>query len=279
MQHPFEALAPEYSGLMAQMVVTREAEVEATANRLLAYVDAGHYEVGCAATGVPQIVAAASFEREAGSNFRLNPAQGDPWDRVSVHVPRGQPPFPNWAAAQIAAYKIDGLDKIGASNWTWARACYEEELFNGFGPRNHGKHTGYLWAGTNIYTGGKYVADNDWNPSAIDQQLGVVPIMFRMVQLRPALVLADAFPTHVLAPSIVPTPDAVPQGHTDAATLQAALNKLGADPALTVDDNYGRNTRRAVMAFQQKVGLDVDGIAGPDTWRAIETKLAAATGS
>jgi lysozyme family protein len=272
MVHPFTVLKPEYTALLAQMTITRQTTVNAVANRLLGYVDAGRYDVGCKATGVPIIVAAASFEREASSNFNLNPAQGAPLHSRSTIIPHNGP-FDDWPTAQIAAYKIDGLDKVGAANWSWEMGCYEEEGFNGFGPRNHGKHTGYLWAGTNIYTGGKYIADNDWDPNAIDQQLGVIPMMFRMVQIRPALALPIPFPV-ATAMINVPVPKPPPVGLHDAAALQAALNKLGADPQLTVDGNYGRNTRRAVIAFQTANNLVPDGLAGPATWAAINAKEA-----
>lgn len=277
MQHPFAALAPEYTSLLARMVITREAAIDAGAKKLIGFIDAGRYKAGCDATGVPQIVAAASFEREAGSNFRLSPAQGDPWDRVSVHVPRDEGPFRNWSAAQIRAYRIDHLDAVGAPNWSWERSCYEEELFNGFGPRNHGKHTGYLFAGTSIYTGGKYVADGVWDPNAEDEQLGVIPMMYRIVQLRPDLALPSTFPAAVasIAPPAPPMPP--PIGLHDAGKLQAALNSLGADAPLAVDHSYGRETRRAVEAFQQAVGLIIDGLAGPATWAAIAAELKAVT--
>jgi lysozyme family protein len=273
MQHPLTALAPEYTSLLARMVITREAAVDATAKKLIGFIDAGRYKTGCDTTGVPQIEAAASFEREAASNFRLSPAQGDPWDRVSENVPRGEGPFPSFAAAQKRAYQIDHLDQVGAANWTWPLSCYFWELFNGFGPRNHGRHTGYLWAGTNIYTGGKYVADGVWDSSADDKQLGVIPIMFRIVQLRPDLALPSAFPAAVasITPPAPPMPP--PIGLHDAGALQASFNSLGADPPLTVDHSYGRETRRAVEAFQQAVGLIIDGLAGPVTWAAIDAEL------
>ena len=273
MQHPLTALAPEYTSLLARMVITHEAAVTATAKKLIGFIDLGRYKAGCDATGVPQIVAAASFEREAASNFRLSPAQGDPWDRVSVHVPRGEGPFQNWSGAQIRAYRIDHLDAVGAPNWSWERSCYEEELFNGFGPRNHCKHTGYLWAGTNIYAGGKYPADGVWDPNAEDEQLGVIPMMYRIMQLRPDLALPSAFPAAVasIAPPAPPAPP--PIGLHNAGALQAAFNALGANPQLTVDHSYGRETRRAVEAFQQAVGLIIDGLAGPATWAAINANL------
>jgi peptidoglycan hydrolase-like protein with peptidoglycan-binding domain len=37
-------------------------------------------------------------------------------------------------------------------------------------------------------------------------------------------------------------------------------------------------TRAAVRAFQQKVGITVDGLAGPQTFGALESELASLTG-
>ena len=54
------------------------------------------------------------------------------------------------------------------------------------------------------------------------------------------------------------------------AALQAALNRLGADPRLTVDGRAGPATEAAVIAFQEARGLAVDGKAGPATWTAID---------
>jgi lysozyme family protein len=278
MQHPFAALAPEYTSLLARMQITRVGAVEAEAQKLIKLIDAGDYDQACAATGVPKIVASASFEREASSNFRLSPAQGDPWNRISVHVPAGRGPFASWEAAAIDAYKIDHLDAIGAANWSWERSCYEEELFNGFGYRAYGIHSPYLWAGTNNYVSGKYVADGRFDPSAVDSQIGVIAMMSAIVALRPDLALPIALPAAAAAATTAPpAPQPAPTGLRDAAALQRALNQLGVDPQLAVDDNYGRETRLSVEAFQQACGLQVDGIAGPETWLAINNKLKAAS--
>lgn len=52
--------------------------------------------------------------------------------------------------------------------------------------------------------------------------------------------------------------------------LQERLNAApGARRTLTVDGIFGPQTARAVRVFQRQCGLDVDGIAGPDTWAAL----------
>ncbi len=55
--------------------------------------------------------------------------------------------------------------------------------------------------------------------------------------------------------------------------LQRDLNALGASPPLEVDGIIGSDTRRAVRAFQRAAGLDDDGIAGPITLAAIRLAL------
>lgn len=49
--------------------------------------------------------------------------------------------------------------------------------------------------------------------------------------------------------------------------LQQALNRNGAH--LFVDGDFGPATHRAVVAFQRRAGLVVDGIAGSKTWSAL----------
>lgn len=51
--------------------------------------------------------------------------------------------------------------------------------------------------------------------------------------------------------------------------LQAALNKQGANPKIAVDGQFGSGTKTALKAFQKKKGLDVDGVAGPQTYKAL----------
>lgn len=275
MDHPFIKLKPEYTALLAAMVVRpeHEKEVDHTATKLLGFKT--RYQEVSSVDGVPVLFIAPSFEREASSNFRLNPAQGWPLTSVSHLIPHNGP-FRTWYDAAIAAYHIDGLDKVGAANWTWELICFYGEAFNGFGPRMHGKHTGYLWGGTNIYTGGKFVHDGPtgWDPNYMDTQLGIIPIARRMAQLDPTLALPNA-------PFEVPPPVQIKVGVADEHAevtpkwIQHALNELGYRPPLREDDNYGRQTMRTVEHFQAAYKLHVDGLAGPETIGALKEALAA----
>jgi lysozyme family protein len=273
MEHPFSVLQPEYLDLLVRMQDTRTTEINAVANRLLGFVRQGRYADVSEKLGIPQVFIATSFERESSSNFADSPAQGDPWNRVSTHVPRGRGPFASWTEAALDAYRLDRLDQVSALNWTWARFCYEGELFNGFGYRAHGVHTPYNWAGTNVYSLGKYVADGVFDPNHADTQLGVVPVARTMALMDKSLDLPGWPDAAAGGPPAPPMP--APVGLHDAAALQATLNKLGVDPPLVVDGSYGRRTRTAVEAFQTKAGITADGLAGPQTWAAIEKATAA----
>ena len=55
--------------------------------------------------------------------------------------------------------------------------------------------------------------------------------------------------------------------------IQDALNKVGTAPRLDVDGQRGPLTKEAVRQFQQKQGLAVDGVVGPDTDAALTEAL------
>jgi hypothetical protein len=50
--------------------------------------------------------------------------------------------------------------------------------------------------------------------------------------------------------------------------LQKLLQNSGNDPGL-IDGKFGRNTENAVIKFQEKNGLVIDGKVGPETWSAL----------
>src|SRR5258708_33297373 len=55
----------------------------------------------------------------------------------------------------------------------------------------------------------------------------------------------------------------------EVTMLQRALSLLGYN--CTVDGNFGPGTQAAVEQFQTSQGRTADGIAGPDTWHALDS--------
>ncbi|MER5434897.1 peptidoglycan-binding protein [Streptomyces sp. NPDC002588] len=54
----------------------------------------------------------------------------------------------------------------------------------------------------------------------------------------------------------------------DVAEAQCLLRRAGISPG-GIDGMFGPLTQRAVKALQQRAGLDVDGMVGPHTWKAL----------
>ncbi|MFL9455046.1 MULTISPECIES: peptidoglycan-binding domain-containing protein [Nostocales] len=55
-------------------------------------------------------------------------------------------------------------------------------------------------------------------------------------------------------------------GVTLVQELLVVLKEL---PSHALSGNFDETTRQAVMRFQEKVGLNVDGIVGPKTWQVL----------
>lgn len=132
--------------------------------------------------GVPAPILFCLFYREADNDFRMSAAQGDPLSRRSVNVPKGRipnkyPPY-TWEEAAFDAYYVvehPPLDRIEWANKQ--KALDKMESFNGYGYRAKGIAAPYLWSGTSIYHGGKYVRDGVFSRVAMDRQLGCAAIL------------------------------------------------------------------------------------------------------
>lgn len=289
MKHPFEVLKPEYTEQLSRLVIlpARARLVDDVARKMIRLYHSDAYGEVPEKTGIPILLMGPSFEREASSNFNLSPAQGDPWRRASINVPAHRGPFTSWEAAALDAYHLNGLDQVGRDNWTWELMCFYEEIFNGLGYRDaHRIPSPYVFGATNIQRPGKYVADHVYNPTEMDQQLGCIAMARRMVEIDPSLNLpgnpwpfpeTDAPPQLPLAAPVMPAPSGLggeDQAH-DARWIQHAVNLLGQSPKIDEDGSYGSDTRHAVMAYQARAGLRVDGFAGPDTVSSLVASLAA----
>ena len=155
--------------------ITRLHEFEPVAKRLLAGKD--RYRSVEAKTGVPWWFIAVVHEREASANFALSLAQGDPWNRRSVHVPSGRGPFTSWDDAAVDALVRCAPFAASNKDWSVGGALTMLERYNGLGYAARGRPSPYIWAGTDQYVSGKYVSDGVYDPNAVDKQLGCAGLL------------------------------------------------------------------------------------------------------
>lgn len=134
---------------------------------------------------VPPVVLFCLHMRESDCNFKCSPAQGDSLMHRSVHVPRGRIPNaePPYTFEQSAYDSYFNVDRLDLRNWKTVQGTMDAvTAFNGWGPEYRGLPSGYTWAATSVYRGGKFVADGHWSAKAWDTQLGCAAVLLRMRQ-------------------------------------------------------------------------------------------------
>lgn len=175
-----------------------------SARRLVAPSAKARYQAVSARTGVPWAIIAVIHERECSQDWSGSLAQGDPWNRVSVHVPAGRGPFRSWEDAAIDA--LVNCPPYAARNkdWSIGATLTKLEQYNGLGYAARGRPSPYIWAGTDQYKSGKYVRDGFYDPNVVDSQPGCAGLLLTMMQLDPTITFADAkaAPAPAPAPSI-----------------------------------------------------------------------------
>ncbi|MDQ0507434.1 peptidoglycan-binding protein [Xanthobacter agilis] len=256
----------DYEERWAAMTITpgRLSAIDAMARKIIAGTP--RYQAAQAATGVPWAFIGVLHSREASCDFRGVLHNGETilgTGRKTRLAPAGRGPFSTWEEAAKDALAIKGYSP-GSLVWSIPRCLYEGERFNGFGYRMRGVPSAYLWSGSNQYTRGKYIADSVWSATAVDQQMGIAPLMVRLMQLDPGVSFGAPAGT---APASVVVDD-------DSMQIQRALNEAGGY-GLTVDGDIGPKTRAAIKDFQRRHGLKSDGIAGPLTLAKLTEALRA----
>lgn len=175
------ALTKRNAERWANAKLTRGPEFKPVAKRLLS--TKARYQSIEAKTGVPWFVIAVIHERESGQNFERSLAQGDPWNRVSTHVPKGRGPFSSFEAAAIDALKNCAPYAAKWQDWSPGGTMTLLEQYNGLGYANKGIPSPYIWSGTDQYIKGKYVADNVFDANVVDKQLGCAGLLLAMQAL------------------------------------------------------------------------------------------------
>ncbi|KRR23718.1 hypothetical protein [Bradyrhizobium retamae] len=174
------------------------------ARRLVAPGAKARYQTVSARTGVPWPAIAVIHERECSQDWTGSLAQGDPWNRVSVHVPAGRGPFRSWEEAAIDALVNCAPYAARNKDWSIGRTLAKLEQYNGLGYAARGRPSPYIWAGTDQYRSGKYVRDGVYDPNVVDSQPGCAGLLKTMMALDPTITFTGA--TITPAASVKPIP-------------------------------------------------------------------------
>jgi lysozyme family protein len=176
------ALAPEYERLFDTCKIDpkKSEQVEHTITSILQ--NGRVYTAVSESTGVPWWFVGILHGLEASFSFNTHLHNGDSLSMRTVHVPKGrpvdgQPPF-QWRDSAIDALRYQRLDKW--TNWTAVGALHRFEAWNGWGYRQHGVNSAYLWSGSQQYTCGKFIEDGVWSTGAVSKQIGAAVILRSM---------------------------------------------------------------------------------------------------
>ncbi len=145
------------------------------------------YQAVSAKTGVPWAAIAVIHQRECSQDWMRSLAQGDPWNRVSVHVPAGRGPFKSWDEAAIDALVNCAPYAARNKDWSIGGTLTKLEEYNGLGYASRGRPSPYIWSGTDQYSCGKYVRDGVYDPEAVDSQPGCAGLLLAMMALDPTI--------------------------------------------------------------------------------------------
>jgi lysozyme family protein len=183
MSYALEDLAAGYTGLFDACQIRPEAmnQVRDIVGRITP--NQSRYAALEQTTTVPWYVIALIHNLEGDLDFGTHLANGDSLRHRTVNEPAGliadiDPPY-TFEQGAIVALEHDGLNRI--TTWDIPTICFEFETFNGFGYRSHNINTPYLWAGSQLYTCGKYVRDGVYDPDATDDQIGSAVLLKYMI--------------------------------------------------------------------------------------------------
>jgi len=192
----------------ANAKLTRTNSFTTVAKHLVASDAKARYLAVSAKTGVPWAFIAVAHERECSQDWTGSLAQGDPWKRVSVHVPAGRGPFSSWEDAAIDALVNCSPHAARNRDWSIGGTLTMLEQYNGLGYAARGKPSPYIWSGTDQYVSGKYVRDGVYDPNAVDRQLGCAGLLMAMAALDPTVSFPSA-PAPPVSPAVLQTSEPV----------------------------------------------------------------------
>ena len=262
-----EELRSEYNNLLQTCEIRADKlrEVQDICDTILA--NKARYEAIATATKVPWFMVAAIHNMEGGLNFNTHLHNGDPLRARTVNVPAGRPKSgsPPFTFEESA---IDALafDNVGVNlEPSFAGICFKLEGFNGFGSRNHGIHTPYLWSFSNQYAKGKFVSDGVFDPDAVSKQCGAAVILLRLLQMK-AIDRKQLSLGRVSKRGLQKVPKTKHEGQPmSLGTTIRAVPVTSEDQPMSLDTT--------IRAVQKELGIAVDGDPRAETWGAIHLSV------
>lgn len=165
----------------AKALFTRSTKINAASAKIAA--NRARYELVSKVTGVPWDVIGVIHYRESSNDFRGVLHNGQRiigTGKKTTLVPKGRGPFSTWEEAAVDALANCHPYLAKNKDWSLGTTLDKLEAYNGLGYRNRGLPSPYLWAGTDQYVKGKYVADGKFDPNHVDQQLGVAALLMKL---------------------------------------------------------------------------------------------------
>lgn len=138
------------------------------------------YEAVAEQAGIPAVLIAAIHFRESSGNFDTYLHNGEALGQVTTLVPEGIL-FYDWeeAAVHALAMKDYVSEDLGMTEDTTDLAAMATfaEYYNGLGYHNMGEESAYVYSGTDVYDGGRYVADGEYDPNSFDSRPGILALI------------------------------------------------------------------------------------------------------
>ncbi|CAN5811199.1 hypothetical protein BH11PSE3_BH11PSE3_35980 [soil metagenome] len=161
----------------AKVLPARQETVAQSVRKILA--NRARYERLTRSMTMPWYFLAIIHGMEADFSFDSHLHNGDPLTARTVRVPAGRPaggtpPF-SWEESALDAIAANRYDKW--NDWSIAGMLVAWERYNGLGYRHHGIHSPYVWACTDLYARGRYVADGRFEANAESKQCGAVALL------------------------------------------------------------------------------------------------------
>ena len=149
------------------------------------------YRVISDRVGVPWFVVGAIHMLESSMDFRTYLGNGQKLTQKTTIVPVGRGPFSCWEDGAVDA--ILRVGPLRPAAWVIPSIGLYLERYNGLGYARRYMNSPYLWACTNHYSRGKFVADGKFDPLAVSQQCGAMALFKRMEEIGDLVLLPKDF--------------------------------------------------------------------------------------